>query len=188
MQYKEQTNAMRNGKTLHSEGSAEADIKKLGEMIKDIRIAMLTTVDEQGVLRSRPMATQDVEFDGDLWFFTAHDTGKVGDIDHYRQVNVAYASPSDERYVSVMGSADVVHDVVKMKALWNPIMKAWFPEGLDDPDLRLIRVNVEQAEFWDTKGGKIGSLLGIVKNLVTGTTSGDGENKKIVLEELGQER
>ena len=166
-----------------SEGDTAANIKKLRDLMKDIRIAMLTTVDEQGVLRSRPMATQEVEFDGDLWFFTSQDTLKVGEINHYRQVNVAYVSAGDERYVSVMGSADVIHDVFKMKELWKPVMKAWFPEGLDDPNLRLIRVNVEQAEYWDTKGGKIGSLLGIVKNLVTGTTGGEGDNKRIVLEE-----
>jgi general stress protein 26 len=174
---------MRNGRTSNSSGNTQADIKKLGELIKDIRIAMFTTVDEEGVLHSRPMATQAVEFDGDLWFFTSQQTGKVGDITHYKQVNVAYASTGDERYVSVMGSADLVNDVFKMKELWKPIMKAWFPEGLDDPDLRLIRVNVEQAEYWDTPGGKVGSLLGIVKNLVTGQTGNDGKNEKIKLQD-----
>ena len=159
----------------------QADVQKLGEMIKDIRIAMLTTMDEQGVLHSRPMATQQVEFDGDVWFFTSQETGKVGDITEYRQVNLAYVSTSDERYVSVMGNAEIINDVFKMKALWKPVMKAWFPEGLDDPNLRLIRVSAEKAEYWESNGGKAGSLLSIVKNLVTGSTGAEGKNEKITL-------
>lgn len=173
---------MTNMSSRHSD-QVNADYKKFSDMIKDIRIAMLTTVDEQSTLRSRPMATQDVEFVGDLWFFTARETGKVNDITHYPQVNVAYASEKDERYVSVMGNADLVDDRQKMKDLWKPIMKAWFPEGLGDPNLQLIKVHVEKVEYWESNGGKIGSLLGIVKNLVTGTTGAEGTNKEITLDQ-----
>ena len=164
-------------------GDREADIKKLGELIKDIRIAMMTTMNTDGMLLSRPMATQQVEFDGDLWFFTSDETGKVEDIERCKQVNLSYSSIGDEKYVSVTGNAEVLYDVMKMKELWNPIMKAWFPEGLNDPNLRLIKVSVASAEYWETRGGKVGSLFGIVKNLVTGTTGGDGKNEKIQLQE-----
>jgi general stress protein 26 len=122
-------------------------VKKLGELIKDIKFAMFTTVDEEGVLRSRPMTTQQMEFDGDLWFFTYVDTAKVDDVRQYQQVNVSYAEPDDQRYVSVIGSAEVVDDRDKMEELWNPAYKAFFPDGLSDPRLRLIKVTVSEAEY-----------------------------------------
>jgi general stress protein 26 len=161
--------------------SDEAAVKKLGKLIKDIKFAMFTTVDEEGVLRSRPMATQEVEFDGDLWFFTRVDTAKVDDVRQYKQVNVSYAEPDDQRYVSVMGSAEVVDDRDKMAELWNPAYKAFFPEGLGDTRLRLIKVTVREAEYWDSPN-KIASAIGFVKSFVTGDPSDMGENKKIELE------
>lgn len=128
------------------------DIKKLAELIKDIDFAMLTTVNEDGRLLSRPMSTQEVEFDGDLWFITSIDTGKVGDIQREARVNVAYAKPEKQRFVSVSGTAVLVNDRVKLDELWSPVYKAYFPKGKDDPNIRLLKVRVEQAEYWDSLG------------------------------------
>lgn len=163
-------------------GRDDESIEKLNKMIKGIRFAMFTTVDEDGVLRSRPMATQEVEFDGDLWFFTRVDTAKVDEVRQYRQVNVSYADPDDQRYVSVMGSAEVLDDHEKMAELWSPVFKAWFPEGLGDTRLRLIKVAVREAEYWDSPN-KVATAIGFVKSLVTGDASDMGENKKIELED-----
>lgn len=146
----------------------ERDIKKLSELIQDIRIAMLTTVDDRGMLRSRPMVTQEAPFDGDLWFFTGKDTGKVHEVEHDQDVNVAYSDPDRQQYVSVSGKAYVVSDRQKVDELWHPMLKAWFPEGKDDPDIGLIRVRVEKAEYWDSPSGKVVQLLGFVKALTKG--------------------
>src|SRR4051812_1851985 len=89
-------------------------VKKLGELIKDIKVAMLTTAEEDGSLRSRPMATQSKEFDGNLWFFTREHSGKVDEVQRERQVNVSYAAPSDNRYVSVSGPGRIVTDRAKI--------------------------------------------------------------------------
>lgn len=161
-----------------NEANSDA-IKKVNELIKDIRIAMFTTVDDEGVVRSRPMATQQVEFDGDLWFMTKSDTAKVEDVERYQQVNVGYADPGDNKFVSVMGSAEVLNDRAKIKELWNPFYKAWFPDGLDDPTIRLIKIEVEEVEYWDSPGGKVASVLGFVKSLVTGDQSDMGENETV---------
>jgi general stress protein 26 len=173
---------MAKDKALNQEESA---IKKLAELIKDIRFAMFTTVDAQGVLRSRPMATQQIAFNGDLWFFTRVDTGKVDDVRQYQQVNVGYAAPDDQRYVSVMGPAEVIDDRAKMAELWNPAYKVFFPEGLGDTRLRLIRVEVREAEYWDSPG-KVATAISFVKALVTGDPSNMGENEKITLEDSQQ--
>ena len=157
------------------------EIKKLGELIKDIEIAMLTTEDD-GLLHSRPMATQKFEFDGDLWFFTEASSHKVDEINRARQVNVSYADPKHQRYISVSGAAELVRDQAKIKELWNPILKAWFPDGLDDPDLALLRVGVTRAEYWEAPNGKVVQLVGFVKALVTGEQYRPGEHEQITLQ------
>lgn len=158
----------------------QESIEKLNELIKDVGIAMLTTMDG-GVLRSRPMQTQKFEFDGDLWFFTGKNTHKADEIELDNRVNVSYAAPDDNTYVSVSGVASIVQDKAKIEELWNPILKAWFPEGLDDPNLRLMKVSVEQAEYWDATSSTIIQIAGFVKALVTGQRADGGENKKITL-------
>lgn len=89
----------------------QEEIETLRELIKDIDTAMLTTVTEEGLV-SRPMKTQEVEFDGDLWFFTKKETNKYEEILHDQDVNVAYAGKS---YVSVRGKAEIVEDLDKKK-------------------------------------------------------------------------
>src|SRR5438552_2565870 len=109
-------------------------IEKLAELIKGIRIAMLTTTDADGSLHSRPMATQEAPFDGELWFLTGQRSHKVQEIDRDHHVSLSYADPGDNCYVSVTGTARLVKDRKKAEELWNPLYKAWFPKGLDDPD------------------------------------------------------
>ncbi len=159
------------------------DIKKLGELIKDVKIAMLTTVDEDGSLRSRPMATQHTEFDGGLYFFTRASSPKVDEVDKEHGVNVSYANPSDNTYVSISGTAHLLRDKEKNKELWNPILKAWFPKGLEDPELALLHVHVEKAEFWDSPSSTMVQLAGFVKAIATGHSykASPGEHQKITL-------
>ena len=161
--------------------SREQHIRKLGELIKDIRIAMLTTMDDGGVHRSRPMATQQVEFDGDLWFFTGKTSPKMSEIRAEQNVNVSFANPDKNIFVSVSGVAEIVDDGAKAKELWSPAYKAWFPDGLDDPDLALLKVHVEQAEYWDSPGSAAVHLIGFVKAALTGERYSGGENEKIDL-------
>ena len=156
------------------------NIKKLHDMVKDIRFAMLTTVEEDGTLRSRPMATQEFEFDGDLWFFTSADATKVNEVQHEHHVNVSYSEPKDQKYVSVSGTAQLIRDKSKIEELWNPLFKAWFPDGLNDPQLSLLKVSVDKAEYWDSPSSKVVRLLGFAKALVTGKQIGNpGDNAKI---------
>jgi general stress protein 26 len=160
--------------------TTNSDIRKLGELIKDIRIAMLTTTEADGSMRSRPMATQESDFDGELWFFTDARSPKVDEAAHH-PVNVSYADPKHQRYVSVSGKAELVRDRKKIEELWNPAYKAWFPEGLDDPNLALLRVHVEKAEYWDSPGSAVVHLIGFAKALATGKRADVGENEKIEL-------
>jgi general stress protein 26 len=157
------------------------DIRKLGDLIKDIKVAMMTTVDDGGALHSRPMMTQQTEFDGDLWFFSGLQSLKVHELQRDRHVNLSYAEPDDNRYVSVSGTAEVVQDRAKARQLWNPVYKAWFPKGLEDPDLGLVRVRVEKAEYWESPAGAVVQLVGFAKALASGERyqPGPGEHGKI---------
>jgi general stress protein 26 len=157
------------------------DIKKLGEMIQDIDFAMFTTLDRDGSLRSRPMSTQKTEFDGNLWFFTEASSPKADEVEDNQRVNLSYADKDSNRYVSVSGQATLVRDKAKAKELWNPPLKAWFPKGLDDPNLALIRVTVNKAEYWDGPSSKVVQLVDFVKALATGESYEPGENEKITL-------
>ena len=163
---------------MHHMTNQEA-IEKLRELINDIDIAMLTTVDKDGTLRSRPMGTQKAEFDGDLWFLTSVDTPKVGEIQRESRVNVSYAKPDKNRYVSVSGKAVLINDRAKIDEFWDPIYKAFFPEGKDDPKLRLLKVNVEKAEYW-TSSNLIATVIGFAKAMA-GQESELGENEKLTL-------
>lgn len=163
------------------EKSSNESIQKLGELIKDIRFAMFTTVDFDGNLYSRPMATQQVTFDGDLWFFSSRSSAKIRSIEKDQHVNVSYSNPSDNRYISVSGRAEIVSDRAHMEELWNPLYKTWFPEGLEDPDLILIRVRVDSAEYWDSPSKMIVRLVGFAKALTGGGRYPTGDHQKIQL-------
>lgn len=155
-------------------------IEKVRELIKDIDFAMLTTI-SGGHLRSRPMSTQQVEFDGDLWFFTSDKTHKVDEIEGDNRVNVAYSKPDDNVYVSISGRAEIVKDRKKLEELWNPVYKAWFPDGLEDPALCLLKISVEEAEYWDSPNSKLVQVAGFVKALVTGERADGGEYGRVNL-------
>jgi general stress protein 26 len=161
----------------------QQELRKLADLIKDVKIAMLTTVDQDGSLRSRPMATQATEFDGDLWFFTDARSAKIDEVQSEEQVNVSYANPDDSRYVSVSGTARLVRDPEKVRELWNPILKAWFPDGLEDPNLALLKVSVAKAEYWDSPSGKMVQAIGYVKAVATGQRyqPDPGEHSKVEL-------
>jgi general stress protein 26 len=161
------------------ETTRDEAVAQLNELIKDICIAMLTTQTPEGTLRGRPMATQETPFDGVLWFFTSADSPKVDEIEDEHQVHLSYASPDDNRYVSVSGRATVVRDRAKSQELWTPAMKAWFPDGLNDPDLALLRVQVEGAEYWDSPSSTMVHIVGLVKAVSTGQRYQPGENEKL---------
>ena len=159
-------------------------VEKLAELIADVRICMLTTVDRDGKPWSRPMATQEAEFDGDLWFFTRDDSEKVERIGENRNVGVAFAQPGSQEYVTMAGTALVVDDRQKAEELWAEPLRAWFPDGLDDPHLRLLKVEVDRAEYWDSPSSPVVYAIGYAKAVLTGKKPDKdtlGDNEKVDL-------
>jgi general stress protein 26 len=162
--------------------TASADPKsfaKLQELVDDIDIAMVTTVTVEGSLRSRPMVTREFEDNGILWFFASEDSGLAEDLGEEQAVNVSYAEPKHHRYVSITGNASLVHDREKAKQLWAPMLKAYFPHGLDDPKLVLLEVRIETSEYWDASSSKMVRLFESAKGVAKGERAEMGENVKV---------
>ena len=143
----------------------QEEMGTLRELIKDVDTAMLTTLTDEGLI-SRPMKTQEVEFDGDLWFFTKKETNKFKEILHDKEVNVAYAGKS---YVSVRGRAEIVEDLVKKKELWSKAYEKLMKTSYDDPNIVLIKVKAEAAEYWET--GNFTKKVAFLYKRMTGKSS-----------------
>ena len=152
---------------------------KLAELLKKFRIAMLTTVDSEGTLISRPMAVQEAEFDGDLWFFAQRDSRQVEQLHTNPEAGVALSS--NDAWVSISGTAEVVTDRAKAHELWNSAVEAWFPDGPDDPNVVLVKVHADGAEYWDSPGSRVTTLLSYAKSKLTGKRPNVGENERVDL-------
>jgi general stress protein 26 len=159
-----------------------SDFEKLKEMIKDIDFCMLSTIDEKGYVHSRPMSlNSEIDEEANLWFFTSASSLKAGEIERSPQVNASFSNPEESQYVSLSGTAELVTDRTKIKQLWKPILKAWFPDGPEQSDLALLKVRVEKAEFWDSPSSTVAQVFSFVSAIASGKQVEIGENKKINL-------
>jgi general stress protein 26 len=154
----------------------EAD--KIWSLIKAAKFAMLVTEDG-GHLRARPMAASQEGFDGTLWFFTRASSHKVSEVAADSRVCVTYAETSKQDYVSFSGRARLVRDRGEIDRRWSNILKAWFPNGKDDPEVALLEVTVDEAEYWDSPSSTVVQAYGYAKAVLTGTSPELGENRKV---------
>lgn len=176
-----QPGSMANPATGRLTEDEEAEAReRLWGMIADIQTGMMTTADA-GVLRARPMIGYPDPYHANLWFFTRLSDHKAQEINARRAVCLAYGDPKNKRYVSVSGTAKLVRDRVKIKEFWSPFVGAWFPEGRDDPDVALIKVDAEQAEYWDGPSSKIVQLWRFATAKLAGKEPHLGENEKVTL-------
>jgi general stress protein 26 len=150
-------------------------------MIKDIRFALLVTKDGD-YMHGRPMAAIQDEFKGELWFFTSIRSPKVREIEKEPYVLLNYAEPKHQQYVSLQGKAEIVVDRQKIKDLWSEPVRIWFPKGPEDPEIALLRVTPDAAEYWDSSSATLMQLFGYAKARLTGEKPAPGEmgeNKKV---------
>jgi len=157
----------------------EKNIEILQDKIEEIRICMFTTLGVNDEFSSRPMATAKVEEDGSIWFFTNEYSLKSKEISKENQVNLGYSNPSNNTYIYVNGKAELIDDREKKEAYFSAPVKAWFPKGIDDPALILIKVTPEVAECWDSTSSKMVVAFNMIKAIVTGAQYDEGEHDKI---------
>jgi len=157
----------------------EKNIEILKNMIEDVRICMLTTLSDKDEFSSRPMATAKVEDDGSIWFFSNEYSLKSKEISKNNQVTLGYSNPSNNTYLYVNGKAALVEDQARKEAYFSPAVKAWFPEGVDDPRLILIKVDPTVAEYWDSSSSKMVIAFNMLKAIVSGDQYDEGKHEKI---------
>ena len=165
---------------MHDHRSHEG-ASKLYELVKDVKFAMMTTVEPDGTLHSRPMYNQEADEHGDFWFFTKLHSPKVEEISKDNQINLSFADPSSQTYVSISGKAEVSRDKTKINEKWSEGLKTWFPKGKDDPDTALIRVTAEGAQYWDSTSSGMVYLFEVVRANLTGSEPKVGEARKLDL-------
>ncbi len=154
----------------------EKNIAILQEMAEKVRICMFNTIDADGNFSSRPMGTAKIEDDGSIWFFTNEYSLKTKEISKDNEVNLGYSDPANNTYIYVNGKAELVDDQARKEAYFSPAIKAWFPEGADDPNLILIKVEPSAAEYWDASASKMVVAFKMIKAIVTGDTPDLGKH------------
>lgn len=154
-------------------------VKKIKELAKDITTCMFCTQVDNLPFKTRPMATADVDDEGNIWFFSSTASDKNDEIKNDELVQLIYVKNSDNHFMTVTGKAQTIKDRHKIDELWNSMVKAWFPEGKDDSHISLLKIVPQDAYYWDTKNGKMITLLKIAASVVTGNKADVGVQGKI---------
>ena len=159
--------------------SDDAAKAKVWDLIKDIKVAMLATHAGGEHMHARPMVAVQQKFDGELWFFTDKRSRKVDEVETEEHVLLTYADWDDQNYVSVDGVATMVEDPAKIRELWSEGMRTWFPKGTDDPNVALLKVRVDSAEFWDAPSSTMVHAYGYAKAALTGKRPHPGDTAHV---------
>jgi general stress protein 26 len=146
----------------------EEALKKFKKLVQEINVCMFITNHETEHEHTRPMATIDVEDDGTLWFFTDVRSIKVEEVTTDRLVHLTYAHPGKESYLDVKGASSIVTDRDLMRAKWSPVVRAYFPNGVDDPNLALMKVQPQSVYYWESESGKMVQFFKMATAAVTG--------------------
>jgi general stress protein 26 len=157
----------------------EEALKKFKKLVNDINICMFITNNQNEKDHTRPMATIEVEENGTLWFFTDIRSIKVEEVSADNKVHLIYSHPGKDSYLDVWGKASVVTDKQQIRDKWSTIVKAWFPDGVDDPNLALLKVEPQNNYYWDAETGKMVQFFKMAASIVSGKTLADGAEGKL---------
>lgn len=145
-------------------------IEKLRTMIDKIDIGMICTFSPRGEFpHVVPMSRQEVDEDGNVWYLFSSESETFKNLEQDSTITLAYSMPSDYLFVSVNGKAEISSDQSRIDKYWNKMMEGWFEKGKEDPRIRILKVNVLDAHYWDTKSNKLITLLKVASNAITGS-------------------
>jgi general stress protein 26 len=157
-------------------------INKIKELATDIDICLFCTnlsIDQED--STRPMSTQEVDEDGTLWFFSDRNSIKNKEIENDKNVRLYYSHPSKSSYMVVNGEAEIIFDKQKVEDLWSPLVKTWFKEGKDDPNISILKIKPNNAYYWDVEGYEMINFFKMIASVATGTTLVDAKEGNIKL-------
>ena len=155
-------------------------IEMVQKLAKEIDICLFcTNIKTDDGSTARPMSTQDVDDEGNLWFFSDKNSDKNKEIEKDSRVQLFYSDPSKSAYLVLNGEAEIIIDYDKVEELWSPLVKTWFKEGKDDPSISILKVNTKSAYYWDTDGNKMINFLKMAASVATGKTLNIGKEGAI---------
>ncbi len=158
------------------------DRKKLYDLARDVKIAMMTTIESDGSLHVRPMGNREADENGNFWFYAAKDESVAKNLGVNPQVALGFSDPHANTYVSITGTATLVDDRALIEEKWTPYLEAWFPKGKADPNIVLIKVDPSRGEFWDSSASIVVNVIGFIKAKLGGGAANDlGDTKKLLL-------
>ncbi|CAN5508215.1 hypothetical protein BH11BAC2_BH11BAC2_18850 [soil metagenome] len=161
--------------------TAQDAIDKLKELVKNESICFFCTQLGQQPITTRPMSTQKVDEQGNIWFLSSLKSEKNKEIAEDYTVQLFYSNPADYEFLTVLGRASILTDREKIYEMWTPFAKAWFKDGKDDEDVSLIKVTPESSYYWDTKNNKMISMIQMLGSIVTGSAPDDGVEGKLIV-------
>ncbi len=154
-------------------------IEKIKKLAEDEKMCFFATHLNEHPLSARPMSLQEVDEQGNLWFFSPESSEKNEHIKTDSKVQLLFANKGSNEYLSIYGEATITKDRKRIEELWNAFLNTWFNEGKDDPTITLISVKPLDAYYWDTKNNKLVSLIKIAAGAITGKTMDDGVEGKL---------
>ena len=153
---------------------------KIKELVEDINICLFTTNLSQLPLSARPMATSEIDEDGNLWFISKDGSDKNDDIEQDNRVQLFYSKNNAAEYLSVYGEAIIVKDdQEKVEKYWSAMANNWF-DGNDDPSITLIKVVPKDSYYWDTHNNRFISFTKLIAGAITGNGAEVGIKGEIV--------
>jgi general stress protein 26 len=141
---------------------------KLKELVDSIDICLFSTAIKDGAMNTAPMSRQEVEADGTIWFMASVESDTCKNIEADEKVALHFANPSNYEFLCVQGKASLLRDQARVDKYWNKMMEAWFEKGKEDPSIRLIKVVPDDAQYWETKDGKVLTMLKIAASAISG--------------------
>ncbi|MES2696673.1 MAG: pyridoxamine 5'-phosphate oxidase family protein [Verrucomicrobiota bacterium] len=159
--------------------SGTAAAQKIREIAKSARICFFGTSPGKHPLDVVPMAVQDVDEAGNLWFLSGRSSQKNRHIAEDPRVQLLFANVGDSDYLSLHGVATISDSRADKEAHWTPIAKTWFTGGIDDPEVTVIKVEPSDGYYWDTEHGKMVATLKMAIGALTGKTMDDSVEGKV---------
>jgi general stress protein 26 len=156
-------------------------VEKLRELLKGSNSCMLSTYNVSTGIHARPMAFNELTDDGEIYFFTNEYSAKTEEISVNNEVSISMTNESKSNYIVLKATASLVKDKAKMEELFNTMVKLWFPDGLKDPNMALIKADITSAEYWDSTSSTMVFLFNAAKSLISGEVYDGGEHGEIKL-------
>lgn len=154
--------------------SGRKAVDQFKEIVKHQSICMMVTQVDHHPNNSRPMSVGEVDDEGNFWMLTLVTSDKISDLRRDPRCYLYFANPSDQEFLSILGTVELVNDQARKKELWSPIANAWVPDGLENPDLRALKIIPREGYYWDTEDGKIAAAVKIAMAAISGAGTSDG--------------